>query len=165
LITKDDIAIATIGKSVGLRGELKLHLLSDFPEQFTKNSVFKSQNAELTIQNYNHSRGIVKFVGYDSIEDTKKLINKNLFSDIQKTKQQCNLGKNEYFYFDIIGCIVVEDSKKLGEVVNIERFGGDDYLVVKSNSEFLIPYVDRYILSVDVDGKTINTKDATYLQE
>jgi 16S rRNA processing protein RimM len=166
LTNKDNITIATIGKTIGLKGELKLHLLTDFPNQFKKNKIFKSQEFDLEIEYYNHKRGVVKFVGFDSPQDSKKLINKNLFSDIQKTKDEIKLSKNEYFYFDIIGCAIVDNGIDIGVVKDIQRFGNEDYLdVVFNNKGYLIPYIDRYITKVDIGLKTIYTKDAIYLKE
>ncbi|MDO8260641.1 MAG: ribosome maturation factor RimM, partial [Candidatus Magasanikbacteria bacterium] len=42
--------IATIGKTVGLKGDMKLHIQSDFPEQFKKgSSFFIDADASLTL--------------------------------------------------------------------------------------------------------------------
>ena len=50
---KNKIPIAKIGKTHGLKGWVKLHLLTDFPEQFQKNRNFDSDKGELRIEQIN----------------------------------------------------------------------------------------------------------------
>lgn len=93
----------------------------------------------------------------------KGLLMYNLLED---TKSFCKLEENEFFYFDIIGCRVIdkikEDELELGRVINIEQIGSTSYLVLEK--DFLIPYIDRYILEVDIKNKVIFTKDSRYLK-
>ena len=64
--TQNKIYIAKIGKAVGLQGELKLHLDTDFPEQFKAGATFTlSNNQEVTIEHFNNKRGVVKFKDYN----------------------------------------------------------------------------------------------------
>ena len=56
--------IATIGKAVGLHGDLKLHIKSDFPEQFVKGAKFfisKKRTIELSIVDM--ERGLIRIKG------------------------------------------------------------------------------------------------------
>jgi len=170
----DTLTIATIGKAVGLRGEVKLHLHTDFNSQFKKGSSFKTnKNKTLTIESYNPQKELVKFLGISTREDVQKLTNQKLLSTIDESRKNCELKNDEYFWFDIIGCKVVEDDKTLGIVKDIQRLTTNDYLEIKTDKEFeeyaksfLIPYIkDIYIQNVDIDNKTIYTKDAFSLLE
>ena len=163
--------IATIGKSVGLRGEVKLHLHTDFISQFKPGATFQtSKNQTLTIERYNHERGLVKFVGISTKEDAAKLTNQTLLSSEEESRKNCELDEGEYFWFDIIGCEVVEDERVLGKVRNIQRLTANDYLEVKTDESllkegysksFLIPYIkDVYIDKVDVENKKIFVKNS-----
>ncbi len=160
----DRIEIAKIGKTVGLKGELKLHLLTDFPNQFKKNLKFSTDIGELEIEYYNNQRDVVKFKNYNSIEEAQKLINQRVFTNIEDTKKNCKLNKNEYFWFDILESKIVEDDKILGTIKDIERIGVSDYFIISTDESlvkqnlpkrFLLPYIDRYVLSVDIESKTI----------
>ncbi len=167
---KDLIQVAVIGKSVGLRGEQKLHLLTDFPQQFKKGSVFRTDNGEeLTIESYNPKRGTVKFTSCKSVEDTKRYINKRLYSTIEETRKNCSLKEGEFFWFDIIGAKIEEEGKILGEVKDIERISSNDYLIVKTDKSlvekkfpkiFYIPFIDQFIERFDEKNKTVYTKRA-----
>ena len=168
------LTIATIGKAVGLWGEVKLHLHTDFDSQFKKGSIFTTnKNQKLTIQKYDKAKGLVKFEGISTREDVMKLTNQKLLSTKEESRKNCDLKEDEYFWFDIIGCKVVEDDKTLGVVKDIQRLTANDYLEVKTDSNyieyaksFLIPYIkDVYIQDVDIKNKTIYTKDAFSLLE
>jgi 16S rRNA processing protein RimM len=171
------IHIATIGKTVGLDGDLKLHLFTDFPNQFKAKSIFKSDNnLDLEIQRYNKKKSTVKFVGFDNKEDSTKLINKKLYSTEEDTRKNCHLNKDEYYWFDIINCDIVENNRVLGTISNIEQIATTHYFEVQTSSQlleensklpksFLIPYLDNYILSIDIENKVINSKDAILILE
>ncbi len=61
----EKLFIAQIGKSHGLRGDLKLHLHTDFPEQFQVGYSFDSSIGRLEISRVDIQRGIIAFKGYD----------------------------------------------------------------------------------------------------
>lgn len=60
------IPVAKIGKPFGIEGRLKLHLQTDFPEQFKKESTFSTGLQELTVLLFDKSNNTVKFKGYDT---------------------------------------------------------------------------------------------------
>jgi 16S rRNA processing protein RimM len=167
------IDVAKLGKSVGLHGELKIYLLSDFPEQFKKGVSFGLGSTNLTIQSYNSKSQTVKFEKINTREKARTLTNKILTQTIEETRKNCELKDGEYFWFDIIGLSVIEDNEILGVVTDIierppshllEIETDKNILVDKIPKTFLCPYVkDRYILGVDLQNKTLTTKDVKEL--
>jgi len=166
--------VAQIGRTVGLYGDLKLHLHTDFPEQFRVGATVDSSRGTLEIASYNPTRGIVSFVGYSSIDSAKRLTNTKLYSNKELTKQSCTLDDGQYFWFDIIGSDIYDGDVKLGVVSDIDRMLVTDYLLVNTTQElidtglpksFLLPYIPRYILSVDTQNKRIDTQDAREILE
>jgi len=166
--------IAQIGRTVGLHGDLKLNLHTDFPEQFQPGALFASDRGELEIAAYNSERGLIRIVGYASMESAKQLTNAKLYSTLEKTREQVTLAEGEHFWFEIIGASVIENGVTLGVVVDIERLTDADYLDVKTDEKmvengcpksFLIPYIPRYIVSVDSTEKTIDVIDAHAILE
>lgn len=157
--------VATLGRTVGLKGDIKLNLHTDFPEQFIKGATFDMENGSvLTLQNYNPDRELAHIVGYDTPESAKVLTNAKLFTTHEATRVRCKLAKDEFFWFDLPGLNVFEGEKLLGSVQEIERIGAQDYLSIKTDSalvekgaadNFLIPYVDRFVLKVDLEMKKI----------
>jgi len=171
----EKIYVAKLGKTVGLKGQQKLHIDSDFPEQFKKNAKFiTDKKQELIIESYNDVNNVVKFIGIDTIEDAKKLTNKQLFTSAEDTKKLCQLEEKQYFWFDIVDCLIIEDDLVLGKVVDIQRMPLSDYLLIdtskelvekKLSNQFLIPYIDDYILNVDINNKKIVTKNSYLILE
>ncbi len=172
----EKVYIAKIGKTVGLKGQLKLHIDTDFPEQFKKNIIFiTNKNISLTIENFNIKNNIIKFIGIDTIDDAKRLINQQLFSSIEDTKNNCKLDKNQYFWFDLEDCNIIENGIALGKIVDIHRYPSSDYFEIKTDSllvenkklatTFLLPYTPEYILDVNIQEKTIIVKDALDILE
>ncbi len=170
------IYVAKLGKAVGLKGHLRLFIDSDFPEQFKKNATFTTnRNLQLKVSEYNPNRELIKFENYDDVELARKLTNQQLYVSMEDTKNNCNLEEGEYFWFDIIGCNVIEDGLLLGEVKEIHRYPLDDYLEVITSKQlvekglaktFLIPYnKEIYIKNVDIDNKTIETIDSLAILE
>jgi len=151
----DKIHVATIGKSVGLSGELKLHLSTDFPEQFKANRVYQSEVGMLTINSFNKKRSTISFKDHLNIDLAKTLTNKNLYTTKEQSIKDVELRDEEYFWFDIIGCSIVEDGDNFGTINDIVRIGINDYLEIKGDKTYLVPYIDRYIQSVDIDKKIV----------
>ncbi len=168
------LSVARLGRSVGLKGEMKLHELTDFPEQFKKGVTFQTDRGELTIQSYNPKRGTIKFEGIDSPEEAKRYTNAYLYSDEERTKQEVELKEGEYFWFDIIGSDVYEEGRRLGKVKDIQRLPSCDYLDITTDEtliqeglakSFLLPFQDPFIKEVDSAGKRIEVQGAKDILE
>jgi 16S rRNA processing protein RimM len=171
----DKVYVAKLGRAVGLKGWQKLYIQTDFPEQFTPNTTLYTQNNQkLTIEQYNNANDTIKFVSIDNIDEAKKLTNKELFVSYEETKKRCKLDENEFFWFDIVGCKIIEYGNCLGIVQEIQRMPLNDYLVIKTSqdlvkqkmsSTFLIPYDKQYIIKTDIKLKQISTKNAKDILE
>lgn len=169
-MNSDLLEVAVLGKSVGLKGFLKLHDKSDFPDQFKKNAKFFDKfGKEFVLKSFNRANSTALFEGYESIELAKALTNTILYSTKDATRQNCKLKKDEYFYFDIIGLEVFENGEFLGEVVDIEDGVSPYLLCVKTAQnlkdsglakEFFIPYLDNFVQKVQLDEKKILVKNA-----
>jgi 16S rRNA processing protein RimM len=172
----NDIFIAKLGKTVGLNGQLKIHIDTDFPEQFQKNKTFVTHKKQiLTIQTINLKNKIVKFQNIDSVEEASKYVNSQLFTSLEDTKINCTLQKDQYFWFDLIGCSIVENNITLGTIKDIHRYPIDDYFEITTNTKllneeykaktFLLPYNKTYIINVDINNKTIEVQNAMHIFE
>lgn len=173
-MSNDNFFIAQIGRTIGLWGDLKFHLHTDFPEQFKVGNTYKSNRGDLTIADINFTRGIVRFTGYESIDSAKKLTNTKLFANEEQTKENCELSEGQHFWFDVIGCMVKQDDEALGLVEDIQRMADTDYLLVKTDESlvesglsknFLLPYIERYVIKIDTEEKIVYTKDAKDILE
>lgn len=166
--------IAQVGKTHGLYGDLKLHIHTDFPEQFKAGYTFESSSGLLEINRVNLVRGIISFKGYDGVDYARKLTNTKIYSSLEETRKRCELQENEHFWFEIEACSILEDGVVLGKVSEMQRLADVDYLFVETDENlvkegfaktFLIPYIDRYILKKEIESKRIITKDAKEILE
>jgi len=169
------IYVAKLGKAIGLKGQQKLHIDSDFPEQFKKGATFYTdKNQKLIIESYNQKNSSVKFEGIDNIDHAKKLTNRQLFVSQDDTRDMCTLENKQFFWFDIIGCSIIENDLILGTVDDVQRMPLSDYLQISTSAKlqeqkkattFLLPYIDDFILSVDMKSKTIQVTGAIDILE
>ena len=166
--------IAQIGKTVGLHGDIKLHIHSDFPNQFKVGSQFQTDCGIVEFIKFNPQNSLARFKGYESLESAKKLTNAKIYTTIEATKENCDLDEGQYFWFDIIGCTVLEQGEVLGVVKDIERLTNSDYLEIITDEKliakelpksFLIPYIPRYVSSVSLETKEIFVVDAKSILE
>ncbi len=166
--------IAQVGKTHGLHGDLKLHLHTDFPEQFKVGYSFESSVGRLTISRINLKRGTIAFRGYDNIDIAKKLTNAKLYASLDETKERCHLKEGEYFWFDLEGCRIIQDNIILGVVKEVQRLADINYLYIKTDkslidkgfsNSFLIPNIDRYIISTNIEDKIITVEDGMDILE
>jgi 16S rRNA processing protein RimM len=157
--------IATIGKTVGIKGDMKFHIKCDFPEQFQSNTTFlTNKNSTITLSEVNHDRGTIKIAGINTVEDAKKFTNFQLYTTREETRKNCHLEDGEFFWFDIEDCEVYEDGKLLGVVDEVERITVSNYLNIKTSEKlvksgsaksFLVPFHKPFILNTDIEKKII----------
>ena len=167
--------IATIGKTVGIKGDMKLHIKSDFPEQFVKGATFLiNKKDKITLSDVNLDRGLVKVNNLSNPEDAKKFTNAKLFTTYEETRKNCHLDEGEYFFFDLEDCEVYEDAQKLGRVYEIERINITNYLSIVTDEalvekgfakRFLVPFIEPFKVDVDIDKKVITLSGAMDILE
>jgi len=167
--------IATIGKTVGIHGDLKFHDKSDFPEQFKAGSTFFiNKKNKITLSDVNLERGLVKINNITNLDDAKKFTNAKLFTTYEETRKTCHLNEGEYFFFDLEDCEVFEDGKKLGVVKEVERLAITNYLSIVTDESlvesglsknFLVPFEEPFKVDVDIDKKIITLSGALDILE
>jgi 16S rRNA processing protein RimM len=156
-----------VGKIVnthGIRGEVRVISKTDFPEQRYKvgNTLYlfmpgATKPIELTVKTHRTHKNfnLLTFEGVENINEVEK------FRDgILKVpeSQLGNLEKDEYYYHEIIGCLVATTcGKEIGKVTEILSPGANDVWVIKSpgGKEILIPYIEDVVKKVDVKEKVI----------
>ena len=167
--------IATLGKTVGIKGDMKLHIKSDFPEQFKTGASFLINKKDtITLSDVNLDRGIVKINDITNPEDAKRFTNAKLFTTQEATRENCHLDEGEYFFFDLEDCDVYEDDKLLGRVKEVERITVSNYLSIVTDGalveqgfakSFLVPFMEPFKVSVDIEAKRIELRGAMDILE
>ena len=152
------IKVAQIINTHGLKGECKLYLVTDDPQQrFQTGSVLYLEDGRtLKVVRYRQQKGFgyCYFENIDTIEKAEALKTNNLYvhkEDLPK------LSKGQYYYHELMHCTVQnEKAEDLGEVVDILETGANLVLRVKKGKEsFLLPFVPAFIENVDTQKHEI----------
>ncbi|PAF41174.1 ribosome maturation factor RimM [Helicobacter sp. 11S03491-1] len=182
---KNDISLIQIGKigrTIGLHGGLKFHLITDFPQSIQKNLILTleishighSKTDNYTIKSFDTQNSIIFFEEITDIIQAKSLINAYAYASLEDTKKLCPLKKNEFFWFDLFDCEIIEEEEILGRVSDIQRIGATDYLLVATSEKlisqklpriFMIPYIQHFILQTSLEQKSIFVKGARAILE
>lgn len=169
------LLVARIGRLVGLCGGLKLYILSDFPEIFKPHTLFHTtlhSLPTLRISSFNKINNTVIFDGFTTRESATKLVNCELYSTLEESREMCGLQEGEFLWEELVGADVCDGEEKLGCVKEIERIGKVDYFVVRTNptliaqgfaKEFYIPYIEPYV--IQLTAQKILTRDTRALLE
>ncbi|WP_457749647.1 ribosome maturation factor RimM [Sulfurimonas sp.] len=167
--------IATIGKTVGLKGDLKLHVKCDFPEQFVTGAGFLiNKKKSIVLSDVDLERGLVRIDNISNPEDAKKFTNAKLFTTYEETRKNCHLKEDEYFWFDLEDCEVYENAKLLGIVKEVERLNVTNYLSIMTDESlvkkgfaknFLVPFIKPFKVDVDIENKHITLNGAMDILE
>ena len=158
------VEIGRFGKSVGLKGEIKIHLSTDFPESLIENINIYTSKERYTLQYFNENRSLLKLKEINGIDQAKALTNELVYMSKEDTLKNCELESGEYFWFDLDGVLVYEHELLLGTIDQIDRLGNSDYIMIKTDPKlvnknypksFLLPYTDRYIIEFDKENKKL----------
>ena len=154
----------TIGKilnTFGIKGELKVDVYTDFPEdRFKKGSVvyIGEEYLPFKVLTYREHKGFMLLLLEDN-EDIN-LVEKFKGMYLYKSKDDIKpLENGEYYFSDLKDLDVYIDDKKIGKVLRVEEGLRNNNLRVlkdEDNKEYLIPFIPVFIRNVDLDKKRID---------
>lgn len=157
----------TVGKIVnthGIRGELKVVPVTDFPEQrFAAGSQLVIEAKEpvtVTVQAARKQKNtyLIKLKEFDDINDVERF--KGLALGVAEADVQ-ELAEGEYYYHDIIGLTVIDQSgKTLGQVSEILSPGANDVWVIPraGKPDILLPFLKSVVLTIDLGAKVAHVE-------
>lgn len=157
----DELQVGVITQTHGIRGEVKVYPTTDDAARFRKlKEVILDTGRErltLKIENVKFFKQfvILKFQGYDSINDMEKYKRASL---LVPRDQAVKLEKDEYFVADMIGITVVTDEgENFGVLKDVLATGANDVYVVSraDGTEVLLPAIKECILAVDMEKRVI----------
>ena len=151
------LQVGVISSTHGVRGEVKVFPTTDDVGRFKKlkEVLLDTGKEQITLQIENvkffKQFAILKFKGYDSINDIEQYKGKSLFVT---RKNAVKLKKDEYFIADLIGMQVEnEDGSFTGILTGVIETGANDVYVIKTGEEkeVLIPAIRDCILDVNIN--------------
>ncbi|PJJ28040.1 ribosome maturation factor RimM [Lacrimispora celerecrescens] len=150
------LRVGVISSTHGVRGEVKVYPTTDDVNRFKslKNVILDTgrEHMDLEIQGVKFFKNMVilKFKGYDSIDDIEKYKGKDL---LITRDQAVELGPDENFIVDLIGLrVVTEDGEEFGTLTDVIKTGANDVYEVKTaeGKEVLLPAIKECVLNVDL---------------
>ncbi len=156
------LTVGQVVRTIGLKGEVKVYPSTHFRDtRFKKGArvfLLNDNNEierELTIKLHrtNGDCDNLIFEEISSIEEAEKINKKYLF--VEKNPEI--LGKNEYFFSDLVGMKVdFDNGQSIGVVKAVEEFTSYATLRVKTDGkDVLIPFVKAFVKSVSLEEKQI----------
>ncbi|WP_077610764.1 ribosome maturation factor RimM [Clostridium sp. Marseille-P2415] len=158
------LRVGVISSTHGVRGEVKVYPTTDDINRFKdlKKVILDTgrEHLELEIQGvkFFKNMAILKFKGYDSINEIEKYKGKDL---LVTRDQAVELGPDENFIVDLIGLrVVTEDGRQFGTLTDVIKTGANDVYEVKTaeGKEVLFPAIRECVLSVDLDEGTVTVR-------
>jgi len=145
----------TIGKIIapwGIKGELKVKVVTDFPQRFTPCSKIYINRQPMTINSteWHKGKAIIKLNTINSIEDAQRLRGQPI--EIHHS-QVYPLPEGQYYHFQLTGLEVwTTQGELLGTVTEIlTADSNDNYVVHGAKGEILIPAIEDVIKSIDLN--------------
>ncbi|MCD4668870.1 MAG: ribosome maturation factor RimM [Actinomycetia bacterium] len=168
--------IGIVGKPHGIKGEVNVMLVTDYPDSVLKGSALypdKNCSEKMIVENISLRRkkrritAVIKFEGIsgrDAAEDIRGL---ELYRSPEESPV---LDSDEFWIEDLEGCTVcLDNGTVLGKVEKVEEVPSNENLMVRLENkdlkingmigEFLyVPFIDDYIKSIDIVEKKITLK-------
>jgi len=150
------LVIGQISAAYGVRGEVKVEVMTDFPDRFARQKqVYLGDPAGLMqIERWRpHNKQIVlKLAGIDDRDTAQKLKGHYLQVPVEEAMP---LGQDEYYVYQIQGLEVwTTMGEHLGQIVEVLFTGSNEVYVVKNEAgrEVLIPAIADVVQAVDLEG-------------
>ncbi len=164
------IAIGRIVKPIGIKGNLKIIPLTDFPERFKelkKISLYNEKESKFFLNRFEDSFEFsisecriyngylnIRFIGYDNIDDSKKLIGAIVMID---EKHRMKLNEGSFYFYELVGMVIFNNEVSIGTVDSIVNYGSGDLFNIKHNGkELLIPFQKEFVKNIDIKNKRID---------
>ena len=157
------VAVAKAVKTRGLRGEIVAELLTDFPERFEglERLIAVGTDGSRTTLNleehwFQSGRVILKFAGYDTIEEASALVG---YEFAVPESERVELPEDEFYDWELQGCRVETIAgEEVGRVRQVLHTGGVEVLAIDNEvtgREHLIPLADEICVEINVEQKLI----------
>ena len=138
----------------GVRGEVKVLSWLDSVEDLCDFQRCRIAGKDYTIENCRVQKtcNLVKLSGVDTMEAAQAMRGKvvELYRE--------DIDDEVIFAAELIGVEVYADGQCIGKMSDLMDYPGNSVYVVKGDHEYMIPAVNQFILSTDLDGNRMDVK-------
>ena len=153
---KGEVRFLVIGRvlgPVGLAGDLRVQILTDFPDRFLslKTVHLGDSLRPYQVQEARLERGtaLLKLAAIDSANAARALANQDVQIPIDEAVA---LAPDQYYWHQIVGLQVwTDDGRYLGPITEVLRTGSNDvYVVGQGQGELLVPAIEDVVKNIDL---------------
>lgn len=150
-------AIGRVERPWGLRGEIKVLPLTDFPERFAPNAQFyvRGERRRVLHSRWQKGRVFLALMGVEHVDAAEALRGELLEVAADDAP---DFAEGEYYLDDVEGCeVMTEAGESLGTVREVLQPGSNDVYVVArpGRRDLLVPAMREVVLSVDIEAQRI----------
>ena len=152
-----ELQVGVITQTHGIKGEVKVFPTTDDVSRYRKlkEVIMDTGRERITMEiegvKFFKQYAIVKFKGYDSINDIEKYKRAKLYVT---RDHAVKLQKDEYFIADLVGLNgVTDEGEPFGKMKDVLTTGANDVYVVEreDGSEVLLPAIRECVKAVDME--------------
>ena len=145
-----DLRIGRVLKVHGVKGALRVELLTDFPDRFAAGREVLVGGRRLTVARSEGEEGslLVTFQGIDDRTVAEQLVGAYCTVPLAEARA---LPADRYYHFQLVGLRVVDarGARELGQVAEVLSYPANDVLRVTGRGrEILIPMVRSVVRSI-----------------
>lgn len=153
---EDFFQVGIITAPHGVRGEVKVYPTTDDVRRFKrlKEIILDTGRERLVLEiegvKFVKQLAVLKFKGYDNIDDVQKFRQKSLYVSRENAVR---LGRDEYYVADLMGLKVFnEEEQEIGVLREVIETGANDVYAIdlSDGRELLLPAIRQCVLEVDV---------------
>lgn len=156
------LVVGKLHRPFGLRGELLMGILTDFPERLRPGGMVYVGDDHIPLDIHaihEHGRLLrMSFSGLTNPEEAGQYRNQFVYVRADDRPQ---LPQGEYYHHQIIGLHVVSDEGDiLGILTNIIETGANDVYIVRTENdrEILLPAIESVILDIDLERSEMRVR-------
>jgi len=157
----DFVVIGRVRRAHGTRGEICVEPITDFPERFEslREVLIEKPGGErrrVAVESVRW-KGEIALVKLAGVDDREKAAGLGGALCGLRREELPPAGEDEYYYFDLVGCRVVDEGDgPVGVVADVLRMPANDVLVVMDGErEVLLPIVKQVIKKVSLEERLI----------
>ena len=162
------LTVGRLGGAHGVRGEIRMHIITDEPDHLKKvKTVYLGErDTPISLENirFTDKGALVKLGGTDTPEAAAKLSGLNVKIAGSDARP---LEPGEYFLFQLIGLKVSnENGDEIGVVTDLIETGAHDVLVIgerpDSPDNLMVPNHPEFVLEMDPAAGTMTVRPPLY---
>jgi 16S rRNA processing protein RimM len=150
------VAVGRVLGPFGLKGELRVQVLTDNPRRLAVRSRLWAGDQKVTVATSREAQGYVYltlkgFPDRTSVESFRHALLQIPESDLPR------LAEGEFYRYQLIGLTVVDrEGNPLGTLEEIIETGANDVYRVRGDAgDVLLPALDDVIVSIDLESRTM----------